>query len=206
MVAAVRFFNSDFGYGRLGVMLPHWPPEIWFGFATAVAAVGYLFVSYRMWQLQKAVEDARSHIDLAIELGRGEWDKDGLQIHNQDWIEVINSSPTGVRVKAITIKAEREDRTTQKLTQPANELIKRFSKERINIYWMSAVVGPLTPKGDKNIFAKGRVTIILEYTAYGKTSPTEPYEFTGEFGHGVFFELRRSTEVELQEPPPTQPS
>lgn len=174
---------------------------------TAFAAVGYLFVSYRMWQLQKTVEDARSHIDLAIELGKGEWDKDDLQIHNQNWIEVINSSPTGVRVKAITIKAEREDQTTRKLTQPANELVKPFSKKRINIYsGMSPVVGPLTPKGDKCIFAKGCVIITLEYTAYGKTFTSEPSEFTGEFGHGEFLDHRGSNEVELQEPPPTQPS
>lgn len=111
----------------------------------AVATVGYLIVSYRMWKLQESVERARSHIDLAVDLGRGAYDSKGSGIHDQDWIEVTSSSPTGVRVTGITIEAEREDKTLRDLTQPANELVRPFSKKRINVYSeISCVVGPVT--------------------------------------------------------------
>lgn len=153
----------------------------------AVATVGYLIVSRRMWKLQQSVETSRSHVELAIDLGKGAYDSEGSQIHNHDWIEVTNASPTGVRLVAITIEAEREDKALRDLTQPANQLVQPFSKKRIYVpSEMSRVVGPLT-LDDTRTRAKGRVSITLQYKAHGKTFSTQPTEFIGEFAYGEFF-------------------
>jgi len=179
----------------------HWPPETWLSFAMAVAAVGYLIVSYRMWKLQESVESARGHIELAVDLGKGQYDSEGSPMHDQDWIEVTNSSPTGVRLTAITIQAERQDKALRDLTQPSNELVQPFSKKRINVYSeMSRVVGPLT-LDDKRARAKGRVSITLQYKAHGNTFSTQPAEFLGEFAFGEFFTGLDHPAVHVSQPP-----
>jgi len=157
--------------------------QFWLSAVTVLVLIAQVVVACKLYSLERTIRK----VDLAVALGRGAYDKDGNQVHDQDWIDVTNGSQTGIRVTSITVRAARADGLSHQTSKSENSVVAPFSVRKINIYLlMRSVLKPICPEPQNPVPVKGRVTITLMYTAHGAAASTEPFEFDGEIFRGDF--------------------
>jgi hypothetical protein len=158
----------------------HHGPEVWILVVICLALLGNLLFTWRLWRLERAIEVARTHVELLPQLitDRSSHDQRPL-------LRVTNAAPVMVTVDDVEIIVEQAD--------GGNSARDRFEGGVVNVAPYSSVLidvaealKPLclevgAERGDTPV----RFKAIVHHTAYGKRSASLSLSYPGVVSNGV---------------------
>jgi hypothetical protein len=156
-------------------MLIHGEPELWLILLIALATLGNLFMTYRLWRLEKSIDETRTHIDLIPQVV---W---GLRMPAQGPIllRVTSAAPVVATIVGIGILAERADgkRRTEHRFQGGPVTVAPYSSVEMDVCEVMEGVSQELSSADESIPVRFRV--VVDHIAYGKRASSASIPYTG---------------------------